>query len=104
MMWLPVMFFTLSIADSGQLQLLNRSGELETFAISYNMILTFANPPLSSFILAPAIAFQAESPYPRANTCANTLHLPLQKPLPRSEEFAYCFAFGLLNSAGFGLI
>ena len=108
MMWLPVMFLTLSVAENGQLQLLNRSGQMETFAISYNTILTFATgatfPPPSGFIPTPAIAFHAESQYPRANTCANTLYLTLQKPLPTSEEFAYCFAFGILNSAGFGLV
>jgi len=95
-------------AQNGQLRLKNASGEMEEFNLDYKTLLSFTTgalyPPLAGFAKPPTLAFQDTSPYPRSNTCANTLYLPALRPLPSSEEFAYSMAFGILNAAGFGRV
>ena len=95
-------------AQNGQLKLKNRTGEIEEFSLDFKTILFFVTgapyPPPAGFAKPPTIAFQVTSPYPRSNTCGNTIYLPLIKPLVSSEEFAYSMAFGILNAAGFGCV
>lgn len=58
-------------------------------------------PPVG-FIPTPAIQFQESSMLPMANTCTNTLHLPLQNMA--EEVFEYNIVSGIINSPGFGRI
>ena len=99
---------TIYIAQKGELQLMNPSGQLETFRITLATVLAFATgapfPPPFGLVPNPSIEFQVNSLYPRANTCSNTLHLPLGRPMPSREQFAYYLAYGILNSAGFGRV
>lgn len=80
----------------------------EPFKIQFEDILTFATgamvPPAIGFTTKPKIVFHEEGPYPCANTCANTLMLPIQKPMPDAEGYMYNIAFGILNTVGFGRI
>ena len=93
---------THSAAHNGHLKLKNQMGEVEELCIDLKTILIFTTgasyPPPGGFGTQPTIAFQDTSPYPRANTCANTIYLPLIKPLVSSEEFAYSIAW----HSGFG--
>lgn len=95
-------------ATNGNLLLRNYSGGEELFKCDFETILSFVTgatrPPPSGFQNQPTIQFHDEGPYPRTNTCANTLYLSVQQPLPRSEEYIYRLAFGILNSAGFGRV
>ena len=102
------LLFSYLIAKNGRLQLENGNGEIEDFDIAYGTILAFATgvpfPPPSGFVPTPTIAFQDSSPYPRSNTCGNTLYLPVGRPLLSQDQFAYCMAYGILNAAGFGRV
>lgn len=95
-------------AQNGRLKLMNQAGEIEEFSLDFKAILFFTTgapyPPPAGFAKPPTIAFQDNSPYPRSNTCANTIYLPSMKPLVSSEEFSYAMAFGILNAAGFGRV
>ena len=59
-----------------------------------------AKPPLG-FMPRPTIKFWNDQ-FPKANTCTNTLYLPLSKvPL---DVFKYNMLYGFLNSLGFGRV
>ena len=58
--------------------------------------------PAIGFDCTPSIHFQESSPFPRANTCAMTVHLSLQHK--SFDVFAYHVVFGICNTAGFGQI
>ena len=78
------------------------------FQISFENILAFATgafsePPLG-YEPHPSLSFQTNSPYPRANTCANTIYLSITEPLVPFESFVYYMTSGILNSAGFGRV
>ena len=61
-------------------------------------------PPPIGFQKDLKIKFHTDGPYPRANTCANTLFLSVKHPMPDVDRYMYCLAFGILNAAGFGRI
>ena len=73
--------------------------------ITFESILAFVtgspHPPPVGFKPIPSINFDYKK-FPRANTCANTLYLPLEKPLPTYEEFCYRLSYGVANTVGFG--
>lgn len=60
-------------------------------------------PPLG-FDPPPHLDFQSKSPYPRANTCTNSLYLPLAIEDVNLMQFSYFMVSGILNTAGFGLV
>ena len=81
-------------------------GNKQQCQITLNDIVAFATgayavPPVG-FDPHPAIEFHMSSKYPRANTCANTLLLPLK--CESFDTFVYNFTFGVLNAAGFGQV
>lgn len=55
--------------------------------------------PPSGLIPEPQLEFLEDSPYPMANTCANTMKLPL---LDNFELFKSNMDFGIQNAPGFG--
>ena len=91
--------------DEQPLKLTNSNGRVESFYFTYETLLTFVTgaprPPPYGFQPKPSLAFYLNRQLPRANTCANTLYLPLQTELPTFEQFSYDMVFGILNSAGF---
>jgi len=77
-----------------------------TFKLVLTDIVTFTTgmpvePPLG-FSPQPSLNFISTSSFPIANTCANILNVPLEHTC--YDEFVWHMCFGLLNSAGFGLI
>ena len=73
---------------------------LETFQVSLGDVLAFATgasaiPPMG-LNATPAIKFHTTSPFPLANTCANTLSLPLLSHT--HESFKYNFCYGICNA------
>ena len=58
--------------------------------------------PPSGFCPKPSILFVENSKFPSANTCTNQIKLPLQDMT--FEEFKYNISYGIMNTAGFGLI
>ena len=78
----------------------------DVFNTSYETILEFttgaSHPPPAGFIQPPTIAFHVENHYPKANTCFNTLYLPVKRPLTSCDTFIYSMVYGILNSARFG--
>ncbi|XP_051774828.1 G2/M phase-specific E3 ubiquitin-protein ligase-like [Erpetoichthys calabaricus] len=69
--------------------------DIVMFATGLKMI-----PPLG-FEPRPTIKFLHDnSPFPTANTCSNTLCLPLHSSY---DSFKFHISFGILNSPGFGL-
>lgn len=74
--------------------------------IQYETILFFVTgaprePPLK-FDPTPSVGFQYVSLYPRSNTCSNTLYLPATD-MPYAK-FLYYVTYGMINTAGFGLV
>ena len=74
--------------------------------IQYETILFFVTgaprePPLK-FDPIPSVGFQYVSLYPRSNTCSNTLYLPATD-MPYAK-FLYYVTYGMINTAGFGLV
>ena len=59
-------------------------------------------PPLVGFTPTPTIQFHVEYQFPIANTCSNTLYLPL--PNVSDEEFKYNVLSGIINGVGFGTV
>ena len=83
-----------------------RDKTMATFKIAPHDILSFATgaasvPPLG-FIPTPSLQFDDTSFFPRANTCANTLYLPLRSM--NIDEFIFYMSFGVCNAAGFGRV
>ena len=83
-------------------------GSGETLSLKFTIadVLKFvtgapATPPIS-FYPQPSIMFHQTSSFPMANTCSNTLHLPLKRV--SDQEFNYNIVSGIVNSAGFGKI
>ncbi|KAF3837722.1 hypothetical protein F7725_009490 [Dissostichus mawsoni] len=72
-------------------------------AVSLEDVLMFATGltslPPSGFEPSPGIEFLDDSPFPMANTCSNTLKLPL---LESYNVFKSKMDFGMQNSPGFG--
>ena len=58
-------------------------------------------PPVG-FITEPSIRFTQTAIYPYANTCGNTLYLPLHD-VPY-DVFKYRVLFGLVSTPGFGKV
>lgn len=94
--------------EDGSMKGVSHDGVNTEFQITFNNILAFATgsptkPPLG-FIVPPALGFQTCSPYPRANTCANVIYLPLCTDGPQIsfDKFVYFMTSGILNTAGFG--
>ncbi|KAJ8370773.1 hypothetical protein SKAU_G00108010 [Synaphobranchus kaupii] len=77
--------------------------EQPTAAVSLEDVLMFATGlsslPPAGIAPLPCIEFLTNSPYPMANTCANTLKLPL---LHSYSLFKTHMDFGIQNSPGFG--
>ena len=90
------------------LQLKDSNGDEEIFNLQFQDILAFVtgatHPPPIGFQKDPKIQFHNVGPYPRANTCANTLFLSVMQPMSDSDSCMYHLAFGILNAAGFGRI
>lgn len=98
--------FFFFVGKNGNLELEGADG-LEVFHIQYENIIEFSTgasrPPPAGFTSQPTIAFHVDNHFPRANTCTNTLYLPIKKPLS-SDRFLYSMTYGILNSAGFGRV
>lgn len=101
--------FTPNFTDGhGKVEAVSHDGVTTHFEITFATIVAFATgcpsePPVG-FRPMPSIRFQTTSPYPRANTCTNTVHLPIQQPLLPFEKFVYYVTSGILNTAGFGRV
>ena len=98
----------ISTDGNGVVDVISPDGEQTEFHISFEDILAFttgspSSPPLG-FQPAPSLSFITTSPYPRANTCSNTLNLPMLQPLVSFERFGYYMSSGILNAAGFGRV
>jgi hypothetical protein len=102
----------LSIADCrGLVKLSSPSCSTpEEFHLTLEDILVFATgvsaiPPIG-FIPHPSIVFHEakNSLSPMANTCTNTLKLPLKICNTSYEVFKYNFVYGIANTAGFGQV
>ena len=82
------------------------NGEEMEIQMQFQSILFFitGEPPLK-YSPSPTVCFNHEdsyNPYPRSNTCSNTLYLPtVDMPL---EQFLYYMSYGITNTVGFGLI
>ena len=90
----------------GELVTTAPDGTSHTFRIKFEDILAFSTgapvePPLG-FQPSPVLSFQSDSPFPRANTCSNTLYIALQSM--GDDVFMYFMCYGILGSAGFGMI
>ena len=72
------LYYKLFAAQNGQLKLKNQTGEIEEFSLDFKTIHFFVTgapyPSPSGFAKPPTIAFQDTSPYPRSNTCGNTIY------------------------------
>lgn len=95
-----------STDNNGEVEGLSHDGVPTKFIVRFEDIMTFGTgsigePPIG-FFEQPAISFQLSSPYPRANTCSNVIHLPLQDM--SFNSFIYYMSHGILNAAGFGRI
>ncbi|XDV26227.1 hypothetical protein PO909_029989, partial [Leuciscus waleckii] len=64
-------------------------------------VLMFATGLTAGITPQPCIVFLANSPFPMANTCSNTLKLPL---LDTYSHFQTRMDFGIQNSPGFGCV
>ena len=77
------------------------NGSKESFNLQIQDILAFVtratHPPLIGFQKQPKIQFHNDRPFPRANTCANTLILSMMQPTPDTDSYMYCLAFSLLQ-------
>ena len=94
------------VAGRGVLTAMSEQEVLETFQVSLGDVLAFATgasaiPPMG-FNPTPAIKFHSTSPFPLANTCANTLSLPLFSH--SHEGFKHSFCYGICNAIGFGQV
>lgn len=96
--------------DEGKVRCVGPDKEEADFMIKFEDIVAFATgapyePPLG-FDPPPVILFQSKSPYPRANTCTNTIYLPMGSEATELglERFMYYLSSGILNTAGFGLV
>ena len=82
------------------------SDEILNLDITLPDILMFVTgapvPPPVGFHPTPAIRFHTESKFPIANTCSNTLYLPLQNV--SDKEFKYNMLSGFINAVGFGKV
>lgn len=72
-------------------------------AVTLEEVLMFATGldslPPSGFEPSPRIEFLSDSPFPKANTCINTIKLPLSSTY---DVFKSQMDFGIQNSPGFG--
>ena len=89
------------------MELKNMDGQTERFHCKLETILAFTTgaplPPPCGFTPKPNIQY-TQGNFPRANTCGNTLYLPIPTmpdPLPSYEEFCFKMVYGVLNAAGF---
>ena len=87
---------------------IDNSGESLELVLHFEDILAFTTgspqePPLG-YDPQPELNFESDSMYPRANTCSNTLYLPLVTPPMDLEKFSFYFSSGILNSVGFGQV
>ena len=100
------LLFCIPVGGNGHVQSPSPAGDFVTFDISFEDILTFVtgcpNEPPVGFNPVPTIKFQSNCPYPRANTCSNTIQLPLEHS--SFESFVYFISYGILNTAGFGTV
>ena len=92
--------------NDGTIKAVSHEGDEVHLKINYEMILFFTTgaprePPVR-FDPIPSVGFQGTSPYPRSNTCSNTIYLPTTE-MP-FEKFSYYMAYGITNTAGFGLV
>ena len=98
----------MSLDNDGLFEGISPEGSIENFHVTLDMILMFATgchsePPVG-FTTRPSLRFQSGSPYPSANTCTNTINLPLADTNSSFEQFVYFMSYGVLNSAGFGCV
>lgn len=99
--YIPILFFcVVNAAKSGVLKLAGNDGDIQTLTVTFEILLSFATgaprPPPAGNKPMPTLAFEDQrSPFPRANTCSNTLYLSIAKPLPSPEVFAYNMAYGM---------
>ena len=102
-----LLLYCIIVASSGLVEIKDHtSNEIYSVHITLSDVLKFvtgspALPPLG-FIPSPTIRFQETSVFPVANTCANTLHLPLNDVT--DDVFKYRFVSGIANAPGFGRV
>ena len=96
--------------NNGVVNGMSHDGVPSSFKITFEDILVFATgsacePPIG-FDKQPTIAFEKDhtnnSPFPRANTCANVIYLSADET--PYENFKHYISYGILNTAGFGLV
>ena len=89
-----------------EFQCMDPKGVEQSFTIKLEDVLAFSTgafcePPLG-FHPQPLIRFHDDCPFPKANTCANVLSIPLIHK--EANDFVYNMCFGILASAGFGRV
>lgn len=90
-----VFLFLHTYADNGGvIKAVLHEGDEVQLKMKYEMILFFTTG-------APREP-QGTSPYPRSNTCSNTIYLPTIEM--SFEKFSYYMAYGITNTAGFGRV
>lgn len=105
-------YFTLFSDSDGEIKATSHDGEEVDMTISFEALLFFITgaprePPLM-FDPMPTVCFHHStdetkcSPYPRSNTCSNTIYLSTMD-VPFSK-FLYYMTSGVRSTAGFGLI
>ena len=92
--------------NDGNIKAVSHEDEEVQMTVTYEMILFFTTgaprkPPLR-FDPTPSVSSQYTSPYPRSNTCSNTIYLPTNE-IP-FEKFLYYMTYSITNTAGFGLV
>lgn len=84
------------------------TSEEDEFHLTLEDVLIFATgasavPPVG-LIPKPTITFHDRSLFPLANTCTNTLKLPINTSTKDYNLFRYKFVYGIANTAGFGQV
>ena len=97
------MFSLVIIGAKGKLRLDERSNEVFNITLEDILIFTTGVPTEPPLGFTPGLNIRfVDGIYPCANTCINSLLLPLRHS--SVEEFTCNMAFGILNSAGFGCV
>lgn len=108
----PLIYFCCLLSECKGLVRVSRSmtSEEEEFHFKLEDVLIFATgasdvPPIG-FVPTPSIMFHDHpgSFFPMANTCTNTLKLPLNTSTSDYDFFRYNFVYGIANTAGYGQV
>ena len=78
------------LGNKGVVKCIDPCGEAAEFVVTCEHILAFSTgaprqPPMG-FDPQPGIMFQSDSPYTKANTCTNTIYLPISTGLQSDES------------------